>query len=296
MTWIRLVRLSVLGLIFENSNVLFIIKLKQSKLFHHQTTAMRNAILLLLIFIFFENALNAQQNDPQANGKTELKKDKKNTIKFNVTNPLIFGGRSIIFGYERILKNNQSISLNVGQTGFPSLNLINSDSLKAKTILGEKGFHISADYRFYLSKQNKFAPPRGVYIGPYAAYNYFERTNSWIVKSTEGGPSQTVDSKTSLTISAVGFEMGYQFVFWDRLSLDMILLGPGVAFYNLKASIGSNLSESDKQKFFDNVNQALEEKFPGYNMIFDDGEFQNKGTAKTTGLGFRYMILIGYRF
>jgi hypothetical protein len=46
---------------------------------------------------------------------------------------------------------------------------------------------------------------------------------------------KTAETKTSLSITSIGFEFGYQFIFWKRLALDMILLGPGVAGYNLKA-------------------------------------------------------------
>ncbi|MGZ5135326.1 MAG: hypothetical protein ACXWCG_09255 [Flavitalea sp.] len=250
---------------------------------------MRKAILLLLIVELFQQELMAQE-------KKESEKVHNNTIRFNVTNPVIFGGRSIIFGYERVLGKHRSFSVNIGQTGFPSLNLINSDSLKANSILGEKGFHISFDYRFYLSKENKYNAPRGVYIGPYYAYNYFERENSWTLKSTNGGSPLTAESKTSLSIHNLGVELGYQFIFWNRVALDMILIVPGIAAYNLKASLGSNLSEADKQKFFENLNQALAEKFPGYNRVIDEGEFQKKGSTNTTSFGFRYMIMIGYRF
>jgi hypothetical protein len=250
---------------------------------------MRNVILILLFYGVFQPGLIAQE-------VKETEKVRKNTIRFNLTNPVIFGSRSLVFGYERILSKHTSFSVNLGQTGFPSLNLINADSLRANSILGENGFHISGDYRFYLSKENKYDAPRGIYIGPYYSYNYFERKNSWALKSTSGGNPLSVESKTSLSIHSAGFQLGYQFILWKRISLDMILLGPGIAGYNLKASLGTNLSEEDRQKFFENLNQALAEKFPGYNMVIDEGEFQSKGSTNKTSFGYRYMVMIGFRF
>lgn len=250
---------------------------------------MKYAVLLVLVFGAFHQLLLAQEEEKPG-------KEFKNTIRFNVTNPVIFGGRSIIFGYERVVKKNQTFSVNLGQTGFPSLNLISADSLRANSILGEKGFHFSVDYRFYPSKQNKYGAPRGVYLGPYYAYNYFERENSWVLKSSNGGSPQTVNSKTSLSVHNLGFELGYQFVFWNRLSLDMILLGPGIATYNLKTSLGSNLSDADREKFFERINEALEEKFPGYTAVMDEGEFKRSGSANTTSFGYRYLVMIGFRF
>ena len=243
---------------------------------------------LLQILLLFAFSSLAQDSLP--------KKSYKNTIRFNVTNPLLFGSRSLIFGYERILNNRRSFSINIGQASFPRLGFINSDSIKANPNVEESGFHISGDYRFYLGKENKYASPRGVYIGPYFAYNYFERKNSLLITSTNGGSPQTVLSETNLTVSSLGFQLGYQFVFWDRLSLDMILAGPGIAAYNLKASLGANLSEADQKKFFEKLNAALADKFPGYNTVFDDGEFESKGSTSTTSLGYRYMVMIGFRF
>jgi len=250
---------------------------------------MGKSILLLLIFQGLHQGLMAQEKEDS--GKTY-----KNTVRFNVTNPMLFGGKSLIFGYERVLNKRRSFSVNIGQASFPPFSLRNSDSLRAEKLDGEKGYHISADYRFYLSKENKYDAPRGVYIGPYVAYNYFERKNSWSLKSTNGGGLQTVESKTSLSVLNVGGQLGYQFLLWKRISLDMILLGPGVGFYDLKASLGSNLSEEDKKKFFEKLNEALEDKLPGYSRVIDEGEFQNKGTANTTSLGFRYMVMVGFRF
>ena len=250
---------------------------------------MRKISLLILFAGLLHITLSAQDT-------AAIQKDYKNSIRFNVTNPLLFGGKSLIFGYERVMKNNRSFTINIGQSSFPRLRFKDSDSLRTKPNVKENGFHISADYRFYLPKQNKYDAPRGVFIGPYYAYNYFEKTNSWTVKSTSGGTPQTIDSKTMLTTNCVGFELGYQFVFWNRLSIDMILIGPGIASYNLEAKLSSNLSEEDRQKFYEKLNAALADKFPGYSTVIDEGEFQRSGTANSTNLGYRYMMLIGVRF
>jgi len=248
---------------------------------------MRKIILLLSLLGMAYLQLTAQDS--------MSKKAYKNTIRFNVTNPLFFGGRSLIFGYERILNNRRSFSINIGQASFPKLEFRNPDSLREGSNLEEKGFHVSGDYRFYLAKENKYQAPRGVYIGPYFSYNYFDRKNNLSVTSTNGG-TQTVASETTLTVGSIGFELGYQFVFWNRVSLDMILAGPGIASYKLEASLGTNLSETDRKKFFEKLNEALADKFPGYNTVIDDGEFKSKGSTSTTTLGYRYMVMIGYRF
>jgi len=245
-----------------------------------------------IVFALSNFNLNAQTSDSPTDSGSEF----KNTIHFNITNPMIFGNKSIIFGYERVLKNNQSFSINIGQTGFPSLDIIDSEELKANTILSEKGFHISGDYRFYLSKLNKYAAPRGVYIGPYYGYNSFDKEHSWTLNSETSGFSGDVNTNLGLTINTVGVELGYQFVFWKRFSVDMILLGPGVGFYKWDLSLDTTLSAEDSALFFDKLNAALEEKFPGYEGTLGEGDFQKKGAKSTTSLGYRYMIQLGYRF
>ena len=47
----------------------------------------------------------------------------KNTVRFNITNPLIFGDKSLVVGYERVLNDSKSFSINIGQSELPDLNI-----------------------------------------------------------------------------------------------------------------------------------------------------------------------------
>ena len=102
----------------------------------------------------------------------------------------------------------------------------------------------------------------------------------------------------SLKIQQIGFEFGYQFVFWKRFSIDLILLGPGVAVYKVKAEVGGDITDEERQLILEKLNQALKDKFPRYSASVRDGngEFEKKGTRSTTSLGYRYMINVGDRF
>src|SRR5215207_7315121 len=113
---------------------------------------MKNVTLILLVWGGSYIGLMAQE--PAKPEKPE--KSFKNTVRFNLTNPLIFGTKSIVFGYERVLTKRSSFSVNIGQASFPDFEIIDADSLRANSILGGSGFHISGDYSFYLSKENKF--------------------------------------------------------------------------------------------------------------------------------------------
>lgn len=220
----------------------------------------------------------------------------KNTVRFNITNPLIFGTQSLIFGYERMIGKNQSFSINIGTASFPILTFNNTDStiLLNNTDYKDHGFHISGDYRFYLKSENKYPAPRGVYIGPYYSYNYFNRINNWSLNSvTYQG---NIQSDITLNIHTVGAQLGYQFIFWNRLSVDLVIMGPGIGFYGIKTKINTDLSAEDEQSFFEALNTILSEKIPGYDRIIDTGEFKKTGSVKTTDIGFRYMVLVGFRF
>ena len=247
---------------------------------------MRKIILFVIILSGLQQTASAQDTTTRP---------LKNTILLNLTNPLIFGS-SYILGYERVLNNRHSFSIAIGTTSFPGSDRRETDSLKVKDVDDKSGLNISADFRFYLAKENKYAAPRGVYIGPYYSYNNFARDHSWILKSTNGGAPLEVNSELRLNAHTIGFEMGYQFVFWDRLALNLILLGPGISAYSFKASLGSNLSQADREKLLEAINDALADKFPGYDLAIDQEEFQKKGNTNTTSLGYRYMVQIGFRF
>lgn len=111
-----------------------------------------------------------------------VKKVRKNTILINITNPLLISKRFQIIGYERVLPHNQSVTLNLGTFSIPKFGGSRAESLGLNTDYKDKGFHFSTDYRFYLTKENKHAAPRGVYLAPYYTYNHLNRENSWNIE------------------------------------------------------------------------------------------------------------------
>lgn len=83
----------------------------------------------------------------------------------------------------------------------------------------------------------------------------------WILGGTNF--NGTVNTNFKLNIHAIGFQIGYQFVFWDRMSLDLILAGPGIGVYSLKTDLNTTLSPDQESEFFDKLNQYLENHLPG---------------------------------
>jgi hypothetical protein len=245
------------------------------------------ATLLLIAICCYFLPVNGQE-------KKDSAKIFKNTIRINLTSPMIFGEKYNVLGYERVIRPHQSFTINMGRFSLPKFMDPDLDSLSLQRETTDKGFTIAADYRFYLRKENKYNAPRGVYIGPYYAFNTFSRTNSWIVQ-TQTGP-ENVDTKINLNMNMIGGQLGYQFVIKNRLALDLILMGPGVWFYNLNTKVTTTLDEADQEKLIQKINELLAAKLPGHEITIPTGEISKSGSITTSTAGFRYLIHIGFRF
>jgi hypothetical protein len=235
----------------------------------------------------------------KAQDSVPVKKQHKNIIRFNLTNPMIFGEKSILLGYERLLGKNQSFSINGGRAAFPApvRELVDS-TLAVRFELGktykDNGFTFAFDYRFYLKKENRFSAPRGVYVGPYYNYTHFERENNWSFVSNAA--SGTIKTNIILDVQMIGAQMGYQFLFWNRVALDFILIGPGLAFYNIKTEMDTDLSEGEEAALLKILRESIATRFPAYDFVIDKPEFERSGSTRTSSLGFRYVIHLGYNF
>jgi hypothetical protein len=221
-------------------------------------------------------------------------KQYKNVIRYNLSGALVsrWGGYFVI-GYERVVNSRQSFSLNVGRTSFPNLIGIETDTYALQRDLKNGGYNLSADYRFYMLKENKFSPPRGLYIGPYFSYNKYFRKNEWLYKVDQ---SNLINTRTQLAVSTVGFQLGYQFIVWKRVAIDLIMAGPGIGFYRFEASAESTLSAEDKEKLYQALQALAAEKIPGLDYVFSSEEIGSNGVFRATNLGYRYILHVGFLF
>lgn len=217
----------------------------------------------------------------------------KNVIRYNLSGALIFGiDKYVVFGYERIIRRNQSISVNFGKASLPKIVSITTDSFSLNKEANSSGTNVSIDYRFYLPRENKYLAPHGLYIGPYYSYNDFNRDNRWDYKTR----NSFVNTHTDFSIHTIGFELGYQLILWKRFTIDFLMVGPGVGFYDYKVSFDGNLDAATQEQLLDGLGQLLKQKFPGMNFVLSDKEISSNGTLKTTALGYRYLIQIGFNF
>lgn len=206
----------------------------------------------------------------------------------------MFGFNYLVFGYERVLKNGNSISMNAGRAVLPRIIDFSTDDANLTGTRENKGVNFSVDYRFYLKKENKYPSPRGVYIGPYYSYNKFERTADWRLDNSNGSTSNAT-AVTKLGIHTIGFEVGYQFALGKRFTLDLVMIGPGWANYKLNTGIASDLTPEQKEKLLNAAQQLLSQKFPGMDFVFSDASIDSNGNLNTWSGGYRYIIHIGFR-
>ncbi len=251
-----------------------------------------NRILLISFILFFSMFAHAQLGMDSIPATKSL----KNTIHLNFSQPIFFGEKNIILGYERVINKRQSFSINIGTAVFPDLVSDERDSTRLIKANKNGGYNLSGDFRFYLTKINKVDAPRGVYVGPYISYVHYTDEQEWEIRKANE-PSVTAKTDSWFNIFSIGAELGYQFVFWRRLAVDLVLLGPGISHYHLNCkAIGPLISEEEKDQIRERFQQAIEDKFPGTVFVFKGHEINKEGTLRTWELGFRYIVHIGFRF
>lgn len=245
-------------------------------------------LLALLLAVHFISVGQVQ------NDSVSKPKQYKNVIRYNLSGPLMFGFNYLVFGYERVLKNGNSISVNGGRAVLPKILEFSSDDANLTGTRDNTGYNFSVDYRFYLKKENRYPSPRGVYIGPYYSYNQFKRTADWKLDNSNG-TTTNASADTKLGIHTIGMEVGYQFALGKRFTLDLVMVGPGMANYKLNTALASSLTPEQKEKLLNAVQQLLTQKFPGMDFALSDASIDSRGRLNTWSIGYRYIIHVGFR-
>lgn len=216
---------------------------------------------------------------------------RRNTIKIDLTGNLIYSNQYNL-SFERVVKQNQSYVVTLGYQEFPRI--VNfGENIEGKREENRSGYKVGGEYRFYLKKENKFSAPKGVYIGPYVTALGF-KSDRGIIYTGSDLPEEA-DLRSRLNILSIGAQLGYQFVFNDRWSIDLVLIGPSFSKYNFKAKLEGDF-EFDAEDVQNEILQGLLNKFPILEELLDKKVLDSSGTLDTWALGYKYQFLIGYRF
>lgn len=218
---------------------------------------------------------------------------RKNGIKLDITSHLLYRS-AFILSYERVMKPNQTFAITAGYQQFPKLTSLGSGIQSTKEDV-RTGFKVGGEYRFYLKKENKYLAPHGVYIGPYLSYLYFKNERSIQVTSDDGTKSDAY-LKSNINVFNIGFQAGYQFVINDRFTIDLTFIGPSVARYGAKFQLDGNFDVDEEHEYQNEILQALVDRFPMLDDLIEDKEVDANGKANSWSYGYRYQVLVGYRF
>jgi len=241
-----------------------------------------------LLFFSIEN-LTASPSDT-----SHHKLSYPNDIKLNLTAMVEFGP-ALVVSYERTVFPHQSFSVQAGYVTFPQLIGSLPDSIQVVDNTSQSGFRIGADYRFYFKNENKYEAPHGLYWGPFI--DYFSFTNKRVISVTDTSfATGNLDFTGKLQILQAGINLGYQFVIKKRLSLDLCLFGPALAYYSASLKLDGDFKLNQENEYLQALYNFLINSFP---LL---GELSNGQTIKTNGradlffAGFRYSVCAGFRF
>lgn len=220
----------------------------------------------------------------------------RNVVKFNPTPMLLFSNiKNITFSYERLLNDNHSVALQVGFLEFKGiLRDTVAKIIDFKGNYNQPGLNIAADYRYYPGLRNRRPTPDGVYIGGYVSYCGFKLNNDFDILNTSVDKSGEINAK--LNVINLGLNFGYQFIFWERLSLDLLVFGPSVNYTLCKGEITGDLDQEEIDAIDDELVQRILDRYPILGEVFSDENLSFSKNRTKFGTGFRYSISIGFHF
>lgn len=218
-----------------------------------------------------------------------------NVVKFNPTPVLLFDEpRNITFSYERLVKKNQSVSLQLGYLIIPQV--LNDTLFNTVLLIKDKrnGVNLSLDYRIYPFSRNRRPAPDGMYFGGYLSYiNTSSEIEGTLMNATG---DDNILFNTRMNMVNLGFELGYQFIFGKRFSIDLLMFGPSLTGYSGKLGITGNLNSEVGNKIDEELMAKLKEHFPALGYLFSD-ESSTFSTSKIViSSWFRYSVQFGYHF
>jgi len=242
---------------------------------------------VLIYFLFFFTNQAVSQKDNEFSDTTL----RRNILKWNMTTFILFSYKNINLSYERILKPYRSFSVNAGYFELPFDGLF--DSLFVDKTTKKSGFSFAGDYRFYFDKRNKNWAPDGLYWGFYGSYHHYQFENTITFVNRPDIQGNAIFGGDFNIISA-GAELGYQFIIKDKLSIDLVFMGPSLSAYQRKFILGGNVN--NENEYLDAIWEAIKDKYPYVRDLAESGEIVNNETSTHMGFGLRYVIQIGYTF
>lgn len=218
-----------------------------------------------------------------------------NVLKFNPTPMMLFDElRNITFSYERLIKKDKSVSFQLGYLVVPQ---VLNDTLFNSVLLNKNsrsGINISADYRVYPFSRNRRPAPDGLYFGGYLSY--VGTSNESQGKLMNAPEEDNMIFNARMNMLNLGFELGYQFIFSKKFSIDLLMFGPSITGYSGNFKITGNLNSELGDKIDEDLAAKLKERFPALGYLFSDEDATFSTSKIVVSSWFRYSVQLGYHF
>ncbi len=243
-------------------------------------------VLIILTALIVSVQAKAQQDSTNIKHEKEL----KNVAKLNITSWILYSN-GVQLAYERLLSKHTSITLFGGYISFPMPTVIDNSPLNFDKNKTKSGYVFGSEFRFYLSNENKYDAPHGVYLAPYVSFYHFNNQRFGHDTTNEN----QVSLSTTMDFLNIGGELGYQFVIKKRLTIDCVLFGPAVSSYYFSLKLNGTTS-GDYSDQVQAILDAIKQKYPLLKDLSSGEKLSTSGISNFWSIGFRYVVQIGYRF
>ncbi len=246
----------------------------------------------LKIYIVILLALIVSLPGKAQQDSTNIKQEKrlKNIAKLNITSWILYSN-GVQLAYERLLSKNTSITLFGGYIQFPMPSVIDNSPLNFDKNKTKSGYVIGSEFRFYLSKENKYDAPHGVYLAPFVSFYHFNNQRN----GRDSTNQDQLTLNTTMDFLNIGGELGYQFVIKKRFTVDCVLFGPAISSYYFSLQLNGS-SSADHSEQVQAILDAIKQKYPLLKDLSNGEKVSTSGVSNFWSIGFRYVIQIGYRF
>lgn len=251
--------------------------------------------MYILLALLSTLAATAQVDTTQVDTtQVDITQDKtlqvyRNGLKLNAMG-LVFHNVSLL--YERSL--NEHLTLQVG-TGYrwggdlPKVFGL-GDLIVSSNTRGLRGYHITPELRYYFNFCECGDSPAGFYTGLYTRYTqYYGDLNFHFWTGTEYMDAAVVSNISEM---GAGIQLGYQFVFKKRFSVDFMFAGPRFSTYRLKCSIDSDYAAELAPIIEEEINRRLEWLGMDPITISPSAEIDTRVGFRN----FRYAVSFGFMF
>lgn len=218
----------------------------------------------------------------------------KNVIKLNPTPMMLWNKKNVTFSYERVVNPKQSYTIGLGYLVFN--NLINDTILNTfKINTGEKsGLNFSLEYRFYMTKRNSRPIPDGLFLAPFFSMYLYQFNNDIdLVNDPEADFAKLSGGFYAFNF---GGALGYQFVLWKRMTIDLVMIGPAITYYGGQVNIKGDIDLGQIQEINEELYNKIMEKYPNADGVLIDKTFKKNGRVDILSVGYRYLLQIGFLF